>query len=108
MFDFNTLANFSRTNCINICTFLVPANLIATSITIVLVTRVRPSIQVWQIALIGIISALLMLLHVFTWFTVGIVMAPTYILLGIASSCFLSNVVAIAYNYNSIYLEKHY
>ena len=30
MFDFNTLCDFSRTNCLSICAFLVPATLVAT------------------------------------------------------------------------------
>lgn len=108
MFDFNTLAEFSRANCISICAFLVPANLIATSLTIFLTTLMRPSVQVWQMAGIAGIFALLMLWHVFTWFMVGIVMAPTYILLGLGTSCFLINIGAITYNYKSVYLKKHY
>lgn len=102
MFDFNTLADFSRTNCVSICAFLVPANLVATSLTTI--TALLRPIQVWQAAGIASIFALLMLCHVFTWFIVGIVMAPTYILLWLGSSCLLSNIVAISYIYN---LERY-
>ncbi len=56
MFDFNTLADFSRANCISVCTFLVPANLVATSLTIALTALRRPQTQVWQAA--GIASRL--------------------------------------------------
>lgn len=102
MFDFNTLADFSRTNCISICAFLIPANLVATSLTTI--TALLRPIQVWQVAGIASIFALLMLCHVFTWFIVGIVMPPTYILLWLGSSCLLINIVAIAYIYN---LERY-
>lgn len=106
MFDFNNLAEFSRTNCISICVFLVPANLIATSLTII-TALVRP-IQAWKVVGIASIFALLMMWHVFTWFMVGIVMTLTYILLGLGSTCLFINIVAIAYIYNSVRLKKRY
>lgn len=91
MFDFHTLAEFSRTHCVNICAFLVPANLVATSATIIFTLLCRPSTQVWQAAGIGSIFALVMIWHVYTWFLVGVVLAPTYILLWLGSSCLLTN-----------------
>ena len=95
MFDFNTLAEFSRHYCIGICAFLVPANLVATSLTMVFAMLRRPAAQVWQAAGIASIFALVMMLHVFTWFMVGMVMAPTYILLCLGSICLLTNFGAI-------------
>lgn len=106
MFDFNTLTEFSRANCITICAFLVPANLVATSLTII--TALGPTIPVWQAAGIASFFALLMIWHVFTWFMVGIVLTPTYILLLLGSTCLFINIVAIAYSHNSVRLEKHY
>lgn len=97
MFDFNTLAEFSRANCVSICAFLVPANLIATSLTIILTGLHRPQFRVWQAAGIASIPALVMVYHVFTWFLVGVVMAPTYILLWLGTTCLLINLGAIAY-----------
>lgn len=41
MFDFNTLAEFSRAYCIGICAFLIPANLVATSLTIIFTKTFR-------------------------------------------------------------------
>lgn len=108
MFDFNTLTEFSRANCIAICAFLVPANLVATSLTIIFTALIRPTVQVWQAAGIASSFALLMIWHVFTWFMAGIVLTPTYILLSLGSSCLFINIVAIAYSYNSVRLEKHY
>ena len=95
MFDFNTLAEFSRTNCVSICAFLVPANLVATSLTMILTALRRPQVQVWQAGGIASIFALVMILHVFTWFMIGVVMAPTYILLWLGSSCLFTNFAAI-------------
>jgi hypothetical protein len=108
MFDFNTLTEFSHANCITICAFLIPANLVATSLTIIFTALVRPTVQVWQATGIATIFALLMMWHVFTWFMVGIVLIPTYILLGLGSTCLFINIVAIAYSYNPVRLEKHY
>lgn len=56
MFDLNTLAEFSRAYCIGICAFLVPANLVATSLTGIFAVLRRPSAQVWQSAGIASIT----------------------------------------------------
>jgi len=101
MLDFNTLTEFSRTNCVSICAFLVPANLLTTLLTIILTALHRPSRQVWQAAGIGSIFALVMVMHVYTWFQIGVVMAPTYILLSLAITCSLTNLAAIIW-------QRHY
>jgi hypothetical protein len=111
MLDFKTLTEFSSTYCIGICAFLIPVNLLATSLTIIFTLLHRPTIQVWQAAGIASIFALLMILHILAWFIIGVVMAPTYILLGLASICLLANLGAIlryrrfvrTYNYNKVY-----
>jgi hypothetical protein len=95
MLDLNTLSELSRANCISICAFLVPAILLATLLTVVLVFLHRPSQQIWQSAGVASIFALVMILHVYTWFQVGIVMAPTYILLSLAITCLLTNLGAL-------------
>ncbi|MBH8563996.1 hypothetical protein I8748_17700 [Nostoc sp. CENA67] len=97
MLDFQTLAEFSRTNCVSICAFLVPANLLATLLTIILTAIGRPTYQVWQAVGIASIFAVVMVLHVYTWFIIGVVMAPTYILLCLAITCLLSNLAAILF-----------
>lgn len=101
MFDFHTAADFSRTYCVAICAFLVPANLLLTSLTMLLAALRRPQIQVWRTAGIAIIPALVMIYHVFTWFMAGVVMAPTYILLLLGTTCLLINLGAVLYNYNT-------
>jgi len=91
LFDFNTLTEFSSAYCIGICAFLIPANLLATLQTIIFTGLRRPKFQVWQSAGIASIFALVMILHVFAWFMIGVVMAPTYILLLLVSICLLAN-----------------
>lgn len=106
MFDFNTLAEFSRNHCVALCAFLVPANLITTSLTILLSVFHRwQFLQVWQSAAIAGFFAALMLLHVFTWFAVGVVLAPTYILMCLAGSCLLTNLGAVIFTRR--YIIKH-
>ncbi len=110
MLDLNTLAEFSRANCVSICAFLVPANLITTSLTIILTVLQRPTHQIWQVAGIASIFAFVMILHVYTWFAIGVVMAPTYILLCLAISCSLTNLVAVVvrkYQMNSLRLSNN-
>lgn len=116
MFDFHPLAEFSRNHCISICAFLVPANLVATSLTMIFTALRRPQVQVWQAAGIASIFALVMILHVFTWFLVGVVMVPTYVLLWLGSTCLLTNLgavflrrrFAIIERYNLLRLENGY
>ncbi len=95
MLDFNALAEFSRNNCTSICAFLVPANIIASSLTIILTVLRRPIHQVWKSVGFASIFAVVMVYHVITWFMIGVVMLPTYILLSLAISCLLTNFAAI-------------
>lgn len=95
MLDFHTLFEFSRTNCALICAFLIPANLLATLVTIILAVLNRPIHQVWQAVSVASIFALLMMFHVYTWFAIGVIMAPTYILLGLAVTCLATNLIAV-------------
>ncbi|PMB50860.1 hypothetical protein CEN39_17635 [Fischerella thermalis CCMEE 5201] len=98
MLDFNSLVEFSRTNCVSICAFLVPANLLATLLTMVLAVLRRSSYQVWQSAIVACIFAVVMILHVYTWFMIGVVMIPTYVLLWLAITCLLCNVGSILFH----------
>ncbi|MEG4344648.1 hypothetical protein QUB70_15320 [Microcoleus sp. A003_D6] len=97
MLDFNTVTEFSYTYCIGICAFLVPANLLTTLQTAILTGLNRPRIQVWASAVVASIWATAMIFHVFTWFAIGVVMPPTYILLVMGITCLTINVWAIAH-----------
>lgn len=95
MLDFHTLAEFSRANCIGICAFLVPANLL-TTLAIMTMTVLRfPLSRIWAVAVLAFLFAVVMILHVYTWFAVGIVMKQTYILLGLALTCLITNISAL-------------
>ncbi len=110
MLDLNTTAEFSRANCVAICAFLVPANLLATLLTIIFAAIHRPLHQVLQSAGIASIFALVMVLHVYTWFSIGVVMAPTYILLWLGISCLLTNLGAILFRryYTNLSHDSNY
>lgn len=95
MFDFSNLLEFSHHYCVAICAALVPANVLATLGAIVLVGLKRPIVQVWQAAGVGSVFALLMMLHVLTWFIVGVVMLPTFVLLMLGASCLSVNVWSV-------------
>ncbi len=85
------LGDFSRGNCLTICAFLVPANLLATLQTMIFWFLGKPSSYIWSTTSMGFIYATLMLLHVISWYVVGVVMAPTFILAGLAVVCLLIN-----------------
>ena len=97
MIDFNTVTEFSYTYCIAICAFLVPANLLTTLQTAILTGLNRPRIQVWASVIVASLWATAMIFHVFTWFAIGVVMPPTYILLVMGITCLTINVWAIAH-----------
>lgn len=91
------LFNFSHSHCIAICGFLVPASLLLTLWTLLLVGWQRPSSQMYFSVIFANLFALTLLLHDFTWFSIGVVMAPTYILLTLAGVCLSLNIWAIAH-----------
>ncbi|MBD3887365.1 hypothetical protein IFO70_38010 [Phormidium tenue FACHB-886] len=93
----NFLFEFSFNHCIAICAFLVPANLLLTLSTILLVGRKSSPAQIYLTMLAASSVALILLLHDFTWFSIGVVMAPTYILLVLACVCLSLNLWAIAH-----------
>lgn len=91
MLDFNALFDFSRNHCIAICAFLVPANLVMTLQTLILVGIRRNG--TWLNLSIGlaIAFALLMVLHVATWQMIGVIRVPTFVLLMLGTVCLMVN-----------------
>jgi hypothetical protein len=106
MFDLHclgdSLGNFSRSHCVAICAFLVPANLIATSQTILFTILKRSPIEIFTITAGAIVYALLMISHVISWYIIGVVMAPTFILMFLGIVCLTINCVAIWLKANHI------
>jgi hypothetical protein len=95
MMDFHSIAEFSRTYCVSICAFLVPANLTATVVTLILLYFGRTTRQILPLASIALLFAVTMFLHIGTWLIIGVVMAPTFILFGLGLTCFVINLKAI-------------
>jgi len=96
MFDLN-LFEFSRHHCIAICAFMVPATLLLTLRTMWLVGRLRPQAEIQQTIIAASFCACILLLHDYTWFMIGVVMVPTYIILTLAGVCLSLNFWAIAH-----------
>ena len=97
MFDLEPLFEFSRHNCIAICAFLVPANLIATLQTMILVFLKRSILISRLSAAIAITFALTLFLHIATWFVIGVVTPVTFILGALGTTCLLINLFATVY-----------
>jgi hypothetical protein len=96
MLDISAVFEFSRTHCIAICAILVPANLLTTLQTMLWVWFRRPLAQVQGMATIASILAFILLLHVLTWWVIGVVMAPTYILSALGCCCIAVNLCCVA------------
>jgi hypothetical protein len=96
MLDLNSLFEFSRTYCIPICAVLVPVNLLATLQTMLFVGFRRPIAQTHLMAGVASFYALVLILHVVTWYVIGVVMAPTYILTVLGGVCIVTNLSAVA------------
>ena len=98
MSNFHLLCEFSRINCITICAFLVPFNLLATLQTLIFTGQNRSKSQILIMAGFASLYSGLMVLHVFTWFLVGVVRIPTFVLLTLGSTCLFINLWAVFYD----------
>lgn len=97
MFDLEPLFEFSRANCVTICAFLVPANLVATIGTMVLVYKQASLYQIRLTATVAIAFALTLFLHIATWFIVGVITPVTFILGGLGATCIAINLALANY-----------
>ncbi|MBF2084171.1 hypothetical protein [Thermoleptolyngbya sp. C42_A2020_037] len=93
---FGAIGDFSRAHCLAICAVLVPANLLATLQTLIFVGCNRSCSAIRWITSAASVYAILMLMHVLTWFVVGVVMPPTFVLTGLGGLCLGLNAWAIA------------
>ncbi|MEB3831697.1 hypothetical protein [Phormidium sp. CCY1219] len=103
---FDILCEFSRTHCLTICALLVPANLLATLQTLIFTALGLSALSVRLMGGIASLYALVMVFHVLTWFLIGVVMPPTYILLGLATLCLGINAWAIAHSPSMVQLFR--
>lgn len=73
MLDLQPLFEFSRQNCVAICSFLVPAILLTTIATLVLVATGQSLTKMrWSRGMASVL-AIALFLHVSTWFMIGII-----------------------------------
>ncbi len=93
MFDFANLLEFSHQYCVAICGTLIPISALATFQTIVLAGLQRSRLQIWMAVAFASLCVLLLLLHVLSWFVVGVVAAQTYLILCLGSLFFSVNLV---------------
>jgi hypothetical protein len=96
MLEPNTIAEFSRCHCIGICAFLVPTNLGLANATILLTAFNRSPQLVANIAKISIVPAVILLLHVATWWSIGVIMLPTFILPTLAIICLATQAYVVS------------
>jgi hypothetical protein len=87
MVELNSIAEFSRCHCIGICAFLVPTNLCLASVTMLLIALDRSPQLIYTIVAVAIFPAIALFLHVATWWAIGVVMLPTFILPVLATTC---------------------
>lgn len=91
------LFEFSRNNCVAICAILVPANLLATSQTLLYLLLSSPSYHIYLAVTLAVGLALIMICHVATWLMIGVVQIQTFILLGLGCICLLVNLGVLIY-----------
>jgi hypothetical protein len=95
MIDPQSIFEFSRDHCVAICSFLVPANLMTTIATLVLVIMNQPLLKIrWSVG-IASVFALTLFLHVSTWFIIGVITPVTFILFGLGATCLVVDALAL-------------
>lgn len=87
----HVLGNFSRIHCVAICSVLVPLNLGITLTTLFWLYCQRSLRQLTTNAAIATGLALILCLHVSSWFVIGVVTPVTFILFGLALTCLVCN-----------------
>ncbi|MGL5875087.1 MAG: hypothetical protein ACRC2R_22440 [Xenococcaceae cyanobacterium] len=97
MVHFDPLFEFSRQHCIGICTFLVPANLLASLFALIYLFLNRSIEQIRLAAFFGIAFATTMFLHVSTWMAIGVITPVTFILFTLGMSCLVINLATVIY-----------
>ena len=95
MFDITSLGEFSRNHCIGICAFLVPANLLTTLTSLILVIINPAQRNLLISASIAISFAIILSCHVASWLIVGVIQVPTFILLALSVFCIGLNIWVI-------------
>ncbi|MDJ0690525.1 MAG: hypothetical protein QNJ41_18700 [Xenococcaceae cyanobacterium MO_188.B32] len=99
LLNFEPIFEFSRQNCVAICAFLVPANLLTTALNLILLFTQRSQTQIRLAISLSVIFAFTLFLHVSTWFIIGVVTPVTFILLGLGATCLTIAILADIYRH---------
>ena len=97
MLNIDLICEFSRNHCVSICAFLVPANLLTTLQTLILLFLMRPLSQIRLGAIFASLFALTLYFHVTTWLIIGVLTPVSFILFALGTICLMINFGAIAY-----------
>lgn len=95
MLELTSIVEFSRSHCIGICAVLVPTNLGLAIATMVLVGLNRSARTIYTTVALSVLPAIILLLHVATWWAIGVVMLPTFILPVLATTCLVIQAYAL-------------
>lgn len=105
MLDLNYIFEFSRNYCVTVCAFLVPANLIATGATLLLLYfQLKKPLKITTS--IASLAASALFLHISTWLMIGVLNPVSFILLILGSSCLAINCWAILHPESEEQLKK--
>jgi len=97
MFGFNNIIEFSHLYCVEICTLLVSMNVLASLQPIIFTVLHRPKKEINLISLVASFYALMIILHLGSWFIVGVVRIQTFILLLFAACSLITNIWAVSH-----------
>ena len=95
MLEISSIAEFSRSHCVSICAVFIPLNLCVAGGTTLLVVSNRSPRLLYSTVGISLLPAIVLLLHVATWWSIGVVMLPTFILPALAMVCLVNNAYAV-------------
>lgn len=85
--DLTALMAFSHTHCTSICALLIPALLVASTQVMLFSALGRSQTQVRLMAAVSCLYALVLVLHILTWFVIGVILPATFLLLLLAIAC---------------------
>ena len=94
---FEPIFEFSRQNCVSICAFLVPANLLTTIAVLALLFTESSLIPIRLATIVSMIFASTLFLHISTWFIIGVITPVTFILFALGTTCLTISVLANIY-----------
>ena len=107
MFALEPIFEFSRQNCVAICSFLVPANLLATLLSLIFLF-IQSSLTLIRLATtLSIIFAFTLFLHVSTWFIIGVITPVTFILFGLGATCLAVTIWANIYRHKLPKIQQY-